>query len=84
MLPTHLDLRVPHIESLSIFESINLRSTQIFLYFLSGRTVIEALVAIVGSSAPIIQRDLGRLESMAAKGRVIAGHQIKNKLDVFG
>ncbi|WP_420237033.1 DeoR/GlpR family DNA-binding transcription regulator [Telmatobacter bradus] len=55
-------------------ESINRRSEQIIKYLLSaGTATIEELLAVAGSSAPSIRRDLVRLESRGLIRRTHGG-----------
>jgi DeoR family transcriptional regulator of aga operon len=62
-------------------ESINRRSEQIVKYLLStGSATIEELLAIAGSSAPSIRRDLARLENRGLIRRTHGGAELAEPL----
>lgn len=62
-------------------ESINRRSEQIVKFLLStGSATIEELLAIAGSSAPSIRRDLARLENRGLIRRTHGGAELAEPL----
>ncbi|MGD0913946.1 MAG: DeoR family transcriptional regulator, partial [Terracidiphilus sp.] len=62
-------------------ESINRRSEEIVKYLLkAGTATIEDLLAVAGSSAPSIRRDLARLENRGLIRRTHGGAELAEPL----
>jgi DeoR family transcriptional regulator of aga operon len=62
-------------------ESINRRSEKIVKFLLStGTATIEELLAVAGSSAPSIRRDLARLENRGLIRRTHGGAELAEPL----